>query len=904
MQSLPKKPEEILNRPFKNSKANSNQNNPTFKRSRLYNSRQIRTQIQDDSFTNPPKSQSRKTLNNGSIIPNKLNIPEFLAAREFEIKALDSAMIKSKTSGSSRVFQALPRTLRRRTASHNVRRIPKRMRKKALREMGVQLNSDGKTEMLGTRGVTANGKPIKPKVGRGRSRWQIIRKIKLLKYANRWKLKGRLSNSQWVSYSQINLRKKIKLLKNDLNKLNDVKVDETKEHQNPTVVNDILRIKNLENNIQNRLYSYDNTSVNKLSKITKVNCVQYISRQKQFKWLPTHVWHAKRAKMMKRWEWTIPNEPTQRCYRSTSRSSRLKGAIVFDTSYIGSIVINSYTTETHDKVKNYLSEITKAKLDIEKCIRMGISWNGYIYNPSESNDPIGRSTIVSIRSENNLRFLVRVDPSLHAVVFNSFVHRFNETENISVHDCKYSLGSINIIGPKSITALQSIFYNEKDRPDNEQFQKFMNLHKINDLTTIPEGTIFTFKVRDPRFQTKPLLPTNPKLSYDEKLDLIISMRKKNSINSDLLIPEIRSSCYNNQLSLKELGKRRHLHPGELIPINKNDSSISIMLIKSYEQWTLILPWFWVLPFWHSITHVPHINFGGFKQLEQLRFENKLLGWSDMVFSTNGFIQSELEREELERKWEKRPKSRRIEYSKLKVENNGAFLGELLSPFGLDWRGLQTLRMVVKYLTKENKLTKVNENKKLATDDKMNIIPQSLKDIIVIVKTIQSAEKQLKDNQMHSTLLKYKPISMSDNDKSLNLSSLSFNIKDIPALPVVAISLTCLTKGNIKPHARIYNIKEEDKDVWIEIGGGNLKSIRGTNLRVRSLPNSSDFNPNIEDLVGLVTSASFNLVEGKSVAIGFVDADIVNRLQNGFFLVRNVASNSFTVMKWCPVDLSK
>jgi ribonuclease P/MRP protein subunit POP1 len=916
MQSLPKKPslEPKSSNFLKSSKSDPNINNPTFKRAKLYNSRQIRTQLQDDSFTNPPKGSktSRKLINNASIIPNKLNIPEFLAAREFEIKALDSAIIKSKTSGASRVFQALPRTLRRRTASHNVRRIPKRMRKKALREMGLQLNSNGINEMIGTKGVTISGKPIKSNIGRGRLRWQIIRKIKLLKYATKWKLKGRLPNSQYVSYSQINLRKKLKLLKKDLNKLNDNNSNDDDDennlvanHKNSTVINDSLKIKNLENIIKNNLYSYDNTTVNKLSKISKVNCVKYISRQKYFKWLPTHIWHAKRAKMMKRWEWIIPNEPTQRCYRSISRSSRLKGAIVFDTSYIGSIVINAYNEDTQKTVINYIEKITNNRVNVQKCIKKSISWDGYIYNLKESIDPIGRVTLVFVKSNDSLRVLLRLHPSIHSICFNLIVDEFNEIENISVHDCKYSIGSIDITGPKSITALQSIFLCEKNENGNEQFNKFMNLHKLNDLTSIPDGTIFTFNVRDPRFRTKHGLPTNPKLSYNEQLDLIIELKNKNIINDDLLKPETRANTYNNQLSLKELGKRRYLHPGETIPINEKDSLISIMLIKSYETWTLVLPWFWVLPFWHSIVHVPHIKFGGFKQLEQLRFERGLLGWYDIVFSSNGYIQCELEREEAERKWNKRPKSKRITYDKLKIENNGELLGEVLSPFGLDWRSLQTLRMVVKYLTKENKLIDVPKINKLITDNKINIIPQSLKDISVVVKAIQVAEKQMKDKNMHSLLLQYKPITLAqDCNIAVDLSQISFNIKDIPPLPIVAVNLICLNKGNVKPNARIYSIKEEFKDFWININEGHLKNIRGCNVRVGSLDESGNYNPKIQDLVGLVSSASFSLVDGKSVAIGFIDAEVAQGSDSGVFLVRNVASNTYTAMKWSRIDLTK
>lgn len=60
-----------------------------------------------------------------------LDVSAFVKAREFEIKAMESSMRSSKKALSARAFQQVPRDLRRRTASHNVKRVPKRLRAKA-----------------------------------------------------------------------------------------------------------------------------------------------------------------------------------------------------------------------------------------------------------------------------------------------------------------------------------------------------------------------------------------------------------------------------------------------------------------------------------------------------------------------------------------------------------------------------------------------------------------------------------------------------------------------------------------------------------------------------------------------------------------------------------------------------
>lgn len=64
-----------------------------------------------------------------------LDVSAFVKAREFEIKALGKSMGESKNFLSKRAFQQVPKDMRRRTASHNVKRVPKRLRARAAREV-------------------------------------------------------------------------------------------------------------------------------------------------------------------------------------------------------------------------------------------------------------------------------------------------------------------------------------------------------------------------------------------------------------------------------------------------------------------------------------------------------------------------------------------------------------------------------------------------------------------------------------------------------------------------------------------------------------------------------------------------------------------------------------------------
>lgn len=64
-----------------------------------------------------------------------LNVAAFVKAREFEIKAMGMSIRASKKASSTRAFQQVPKDMRRRTASHNVKRVPKRLRGRAAKEV-------------------------------------------------------------------------------------------------------------------------------------------------------------------------------------------------------------------------------------------------------------------------------------------------------------------------------------------------------------------------------------------------------------------------------------------------------------------------------------------------------------------------------------------------------------------------------------------------------------------------------------------------------------------------------------------------------------------------------------------------------------------------------------------------
>lgn len=68
-------------------------------------------------------------------LPSSLEPVAFARARTAEVLLLKRDISEGVFRGSRRVFQTLPRHMRRRAASFNIRRLPTRLREKALAEV-------------------------------------------------------------------------------------------------------------------------------------------------------------------------------------------------------------------------------------------------------------------------------------------------------------------------------------------------------------------------------------------------------------------------------------------------------------------------------------------------------------------------------------------------------------------------------------------------------------------------------------------------------------------------------------------------------------------------------------------------------------------------------------------------
>lgn len=781
---------------------------PTFnaKKTKLYNSRTIKTQLNDSSF----------------VEREKLKIPEFLEARSFEIKSFEVSQLNSKNGASTRVFQSLPRVLRRRAASHNVKRIPKRMRKRAMREMQN----------------TVNGVPAKSEHLRGRKLYRLKMHNRLLKLGGKLRLLRHFPKSD-IYGKQINLRSRIKLLHDQIDEL---------APSSPT--------------LNNSVGSHDNTGVNDLASRPRGN-MKYFKRQNHFVWLPTHIWHAKRFHMTKQFGYQIPMSPTQKCFRLMNRHAR-HSSTVFDTSYYDSIVVH---IPNNAHFKQYMLDLTKFKSVVPDRVLQGSkSYNDWIYVDGVKSAPSFIYANIDIG-----KILIRIFPSVFPIVFPLLKTKLEELScDYTIEDCRYSLGSIHVSGPTGVNTISKVLHLYKDQTSIDTWTA---LTSINDSQLIAIGTTFTFDIKDPRFWKRPvnIPPTNVVETIN---DLVIRISQSTLINSrpvsDLLSSEGRSTSYSNQLSIKQISQKFGIakdSKNSIASTKLDHSRIPIMISKtSLNGWTMILPWFWVLPTWIKIIGVRNVKVGGTRQLQQYNFENNIPTFPrDYPWLADGWNHNEATAVLTSEKYKKLPSS-------MKNKGRPDFrTSSILSPFKCDWTSLRDIEFAKIYsgITDTEFASTLQQNTAVFNENS-NDLSRKIKtyhDLEQVVVTLQkkravggelAIESFDLSNEQHRKVVEKKVIIGEPSDIRKQ------------KLPVIHVSFIPLEGCKIKDGARVYGSVYPDSEY----------------LQYSSL-----------SLIGFVTSGSFNLNVGHETGIGMI-AVTANTLQEVF--IRNIGTTTFHRAKFCEI----
>ncbi|CZR51607.1 related to ribonuclease P chain POP1 [Phialocephala subalpina] len=801
----------------------------------------------------------------------ELDLQSFLKAREFEIKALQDGMQKAKGILTTRAFQSVPRDMRRRTASHNVKRVPKRLQNRAAREMREDNTP------------TVKASKREPRSSRGRLRAETAKRLGILAEKKR-ALKARDA----ARAAGIQTRAARPKLRKDM--LNDPPKPKSKFRKRQI----------------HKTWLPTHTWHAKRATITEPK--------------------------EPLWRFAIPLTSTQKSYRPTHRASGARGAVAWDMSYMSTIGLEGKALSIEKLLKAV--GVIESGLWEEKGTKWRLgkrSWTGWLSREAKDKSIlIGPSTVlwcpteseapsedVEIRAKKSpmRRAFIRVHPPIFLETWTEIL-RLSKLQRPVVHveDLRFEIGSIEIIGPASTEALLGILH-PYDDSDDVHGKTFSFLTGVTNPGSLPANSILSFPIEDPRLKYPPRPVKLPNANDEEAnfslLELLSDWPVDTSTGSPALFDRDARFKATRLPSQKSLNRRKSLaRPGAYPSRVANDPPIPIVLLTSRISssatqgiWTLLAPWKCILPIWYGLIHQPlstggNPRFGGLQEIRQIHFEQGVPWFPvDYPGTPAGFAWECEQRLKRHKEWSKRPKGKRIEWTSLDL--GAGRKGEIGRGWACDFEkiiGVEPLPEVDPSLdtttTQDSDNSTQPQNQTKAAELQLLIQHLPRKDFTSLISS-RDAES-------------LSPTSIA----TIRISFLSLGIAH-PCARIYRLPAPCPSSSNSypsPPETQPATTRAE----WLSLlpqtttskplpkAKANTKVGRiplNTPLpqRVRLLAQSlldtpapkypADKNdedgyplvPGEEDLIGFVTTGEFNLAEGKGVAIGSV---VVSKVLEG------------------------
>ncbi|RAH76649.1 POPLD-domain-containing protein [Aspergillus japonicus CBS 114.51] len=820
-------------------------------------------------------------------VSGELDVAAYVEAREFEIRSLEAGMQRSRAALTSRAFQKVPRALRRRTASHNVKRVPRRLRARARREM------------LEDNTPTVNSRTRKP-TEQMRIRLETARRLQGL---NR---RTQAKRVQRRAQRAADLKHQLK------------EGDAAAAGAQPHAFDIAPRVPKIKKN--------------RLSRPAPPEA-RFRKRQRCKTWLPTHMFHAKRAKMTTSldplWRFAVPLSPTEKSYRPTHRARGMRGCVAWDLSYMATLQLEG-TGPAVEAVLRGLGvdgDAGRGAWGVK-----GRKWRegkrglrAWVFEAAlgegESRRPIAEVMLVwcaagaaggegrdvemldadadagkqktKQQQQQRKKLWIRVHPSAFLQLWNEvLVISKQQNPPVMVEDLRFEIGSIEITGPGSmealIASLKPVVADGKPFAQNSPEATWSSLLGVSNAASLPREALLAFSVSDPRL-CHPPKTLKPPTSEGDMQDLAVLLSDwhpdRTQTAPALFDRRARLAAARLMPSQKAINRRRSAAgPGEIPPAKETDPQIPVIVLacRSTAQskdnnapgsWTILLPWKCVPAVWYSLMYYPLSSggiprFGGLKEQQQLAFESGEPWFpGDYPGTRAGWEWGLREREEAKKAWERRPKGRRVEFDSLDLRNGQK--GEIGRGWACDWERL------------------VQGPAKAAEDAQ---------------HTDKEADATMKDDAAAddgaTTILPPLNIhQLSSSQASRALSDRSVSV-DNATLATVRISL--VSRGTPTPRARIYRLPTNDPDLrqrWTSLaskesdqskqpptktttGGGKPLSKEDAQQRLAAsliAPCADTVDdrqthlslPTEDDLIGFVTTGNYNLAEGKGTGIGSI-----------------------------------
>ncbi|KAG9057294.1 hypothetical protein FS842_007652 [Serendipita sp. 407] len=583
------------------------------KRQKIKDAREIQT-VPSSSATVVPASVLKP-------LPSSIDVVKFVEARAFEITSMQTAMKTTKNAASSRVWQSLPRHLRRRAASHNSRRVPVRLREKAKKEMD----------------------PAKRKL-----------------------LKALIAKA------------------------------------------------------------------GKYKRLTRTETLQ--KRQRNKRWLETHIWHAKRMKMENIWGYRLALHPTEKSMRPSHRAA-VHGCIVHDSSYMAIIELRGKLlvlkrvllricgplgiSATAARFTNG-SRICYAEMYEDASYPFGfispvqVIWEPRTSSPKHTKPAGGpKSTETETQQESrqkttddNRRIWLRLHPMSYEKASRALTNAVmsvlelerlagNPSVAVEIADLRDHFCCFDLIGPKSSQVIHGALVLDKLQNEEQKKHFWSRLATLRTPAGCSRGMTIGLHVHDPRLNFP---PKNAQIDEQNEQQLFVITPTPALATSQLWSEQVRTKLQKPRFTKQDLDGRRskQLVPGTpLVPLRQDDRVPLLMMQRSLEPsastaleeheyngpvmhgWTVITPFGWGMAFLSSLIFTGS-RVGGLREVKSQALESGMPHFPDDFSGTLFGDESQQGRGMAAKaKWDRTPPAKRPSYTSLGT----------ISPFSPDWAGI-------------------------------------------------------------------------------------------------------------------------------------------------------------------------------------------------------------------------
>lgn len=510
----------------------------------------------------------------------------------------------------------------------------------------------------------------------------------------------------------------------------EAKMKHAKSKKLPPVVENSMKVPSAKNSKSRDSNSIQTPRTKKdvIAEPTKPSS-KFRKRQLNKSWLPTHLYHAKRAHITPPseplWRFAIPLTPTDKSYRRTHRAMAARGCVAWDTSYMSTISLEGIEANLINLLRGLgVDEVTLVGKNSSKWRRGTRWWEGWIIERDGYRRPmapvhifwclrdkkhaVNAKDIESSKTKEKRKMFLRVHPSAFLQIWNEILKIAKiQHPPVMIEDLRFELGSIEITGPGSTEALVGVLNptiadSAALSQDTASEKVWPSLGAVTNPGSLPANALLGFEISDPRLRYPPQrIPKPESLDTNSTLLQILTVWLPDEISKPFSIFD-RDSRYLASKSLssqKSINRRKSAAlPGMYPDTLPRDPKVPILLMASRAlstgsqgSWSVILPWKWVLPVWYSLMHYPlssgsNPRFGCLQEKRQTTFEQGVPWFpGDFPGTSAGWIWELQERGKRKADWEKRPKGKRIEWESVDLGNGE--IGEIGRGWACDWERL-------------------------------------------------------------------------------------------------------------------------------------------------------------------------------------------------------------------------